>query len=211
MSTQAEARVRADTIAYALHGNLYLNITSRCTLRCAFCSKFNGIWTVQNYYPLRLTRAQEPSVAQIIAAVSNARAYNEIVFCGLGEPTLRLYDALEAGHVLRRRGATVRINTDGLANLVYGRDVTPDLEGNIDALSISLNAQNAATYNRHCRPTMPGSYQAMLDFARRAREFVPDIRLTAIEGLEGVDIPACAAIAGRLGVRFHKRVLDDVG
>jgi len=210
MGTQADARVSADTIAYALHGNLYLNITSRCTLRCAFCPKFNGIWTVEGY-PLRLSRAREPSVAQIVAAVGNPSVYNEIVFCGIGEPTLRLYDALEAAHILRRRGAYVRINTDGLANLVYRRDVTPDLEGNIDALSISLNAQDEATYNRHCRPTIPGSYQAMLDFTRRAREFVPDIRLTAIEGLAGVDIPACAAIAERLGVLFHKRVLDDVG
>lgn len=201
--------IKPTSIVYRLHGNLYLNMTSRCTLRCAFCPKFNGIWVIQGY-PLHLSLAEEPSVAQVLAAVDDPRAYQEIVFCGLGEPTLRLYDVLEAGHALRRRGGYVRLNTDGLANLIYERDVTPDLEDNIDALSISLNAQDETTYNRLCLPTLPGSYQAMLDFAQRARDFVPNIRLTAIAGLEGVNIPACERIANQLGVRFCKRMLDDI-
>ena len=105
----------------------------------------------------------------------------------------------------------VRVDSDGLANLVYGRDVTPDLEGLIDALSISLNAQNEEIYERHCRPTLPHSYAAMLEFADRARDFVPDITMTAIDGLEGVDIAACEDVARRLGVKFRRRVLNDVG
>jgi predicted PurR-regulated permease PerM len=77
---------------------------------------------------------------------------------------LRLYALLEVATRLRHRARRIRINTDGLANLVYGRDVTPDMEGLIDALSVSLNAQNAEIYNRHCRPKLPGSWEAMLDF-----------------------------------------------
>jgi TatD DNase family protein len=143
--------------------------------------------------------------------VGDPQDFGEIVLCGMGEPTLRLYTVLDAATRLRAQGGYIRLNTDGLANLVYGRDVTPDLEGHIHALSVSLNAQDEATYNRHCRPSLPGSYPAMLDFVRRAREFVPSITLTAIDGLPGVDIAACRKIADDLGVDFRRRVLDAVG
>jgi TatD family-associated radical SAM protein len=200
--------MHASTIHYDLHGSRYLNVTNRCTLRCAFCPKFNGSWMVSSY-DLRLHA--EPDANQLIAAADDPRSFQEIVFCGFGEPTLRLYTVLEAGAELRQRGARVRLNTDGLANLVHGRDVTPDLEDSIDAISISLNAQNEDLYNRHCRPPKPGAFEALLDFAARAREFVPSVTLTAIDGLPGVDIPACRAIAERLGVGFRRRELGKVG
>lgn len=196
-------------IAYAAHGNCYLNITSRCTLRCHFCPKFNHQWVIDG---VNLRLRQEPSVEEVLAAIDEPRAYNEIVFCGLGEPTLRLYEMVEIAAELQQRGARrVRLNTDGLASLVYNRDVTPDLEGPVDAVSISLNAHNAAIYNRHCRPTLPDSYNAVLEFADRVRDFVPDVILTAIDGLEGVDIAACEGIARNLGVKFRRRVLGVVG
>ncbi len=195
-------------VSYVLHGNCYLNITNRCTLRCSFCPKFNGMWEVQGS-TMRLRR--EPTADEILDAIGDPRRYSEIVFCGLGEPTLRLYTSLEIASRLRARGARVRINTDGLANLVYGRDVSPDLEDNVDALSISLNAQNEVLYNRHCRPKLAGAYGSLLDFARRARDFVPDVTLTAIDVLAGVDINACAGIAADIGVKFRRSVLDEVG
>ncbi len=209
LSSNEENGLSSATIAYALRGNCYLNVTSRCTLRCGFCPKFNHTWVIGGA-DLRLH--QEPSMDQVLATVGEPRIYQEIVFCGLGEPTLRLYDVLDIAAALHQRGARrVRIDTDGLANLVYGRDVTPDLEGPIDALSISLNAQNEEIYDRHCRPTLPHSYAAMLEFADRARDFVPDITLTAIDGLEGVSMAACEEVARRLGVKFRRRVLNDVG
>lgn len=195
-------------IGYALGDNRYLNVTNRCNLRCAFCPKFNGCWTVRDY-ELRLSR--EPTIEEIVEAAGDVEQYREIVFCGLGEPTLRLYDVLEAGARLRAEGGYIRVNTDGLANLVHGRDVTPDLEGIVDALSVSLNAHNTEVYERHCRPPTSYSYDAMLDFVDRAREFVPDITLTAIEGLSGVDLDACERAARQLGVEFRLRVLNVVG
>lgn len=195
-------------VGYTLRDSRYLNITNRCSLRCAFCPKFNDEWTVQDY-PLRLDH--EPTLEEIIAAAGNPEEYREIVFCGLGEPTLRLYTLLEAATRLRHRAKRIRINTDGLANFVYGRDVTPDMEGLIDALSVSLNAQNEEIYNLHCRPKLPGAYGAMLEFVKHAREFIPEITLTAIDGLPGVDIAACEKIARDLGVNFRRRVLDVVG
>lgn len=198
----------APVIGYTLRGNRYLNITSRCTLRCAFCPKFNGSWTVGDH---DLQLRQDPSVDELIEAAGDPAEFDEIVFCGLGEPTLRLYPVLEVAARLRAQGGYIRLNTDGLANLVYGRDVTPDLEGHVHALSVSLNAQDEATYNRHCRPSLTGSYPALLEFVRNARDYVPEITLTAVDGLPGVDIVACQKIADDLGVDFRRRVLGLVG
>ncbi len=204
-----EARFDSRVVGYTLRGSRYLNITNRCTLRCAFCPKFNGEWTVRDYN-LRL-RGEEPATDDIVAAVGDQDEIDEVVFCGLGEPTLRLYTLIDVAARLRGQVPRVRVNTDGLANLVYGRDVTPDFEDIVQALSVSLNGQDEATYNRHCRPLLPGAYDAVLDFARRAREFVPEVTLTAIDGLPGVDIAACRRIADDLGVGFRRRVLGVVG
>lgn len=200
--------MNSSVISYPLRNSLYLNVTNRCTLRCSFCPKFNGNWVVGGY-DLRLRR--EPGVNELFEMVGDPGRYDEIVFCGLGEPTLRLYTVLEVGAELRRCGARVRLNTDGLANLVHGRDITPDLEDSVDAVSISLNCHNAGTYRRHCRPPMEGAHEAVLDFTDRVREFVPVVTLTALDGLEDVDIPACRAIAERYGVGFRRRELGRVG
>jgi TatD DNase family protein len=195
-------------IGYTIRGNRYLNVTNHCTLRCAFCPKFNGSWVVAGN-DLRMRR--DPDADELVAATGDPTAFREVVFCGMGEPTLRLPQLLEAAERIKARGGRVRVNTDGLASLVYGRDVTPEFRGRVDALSISLNAQNEALYEQHCRPKRAGAWEAMLDFTRRARAHVPEICLSAIDGLDGVDIEACRKIAEGLSVRFKRRVLDEVG
>lgn len=195
-------------IAYPLHGNCYLNITSECTLRCGFCPKYNRSWEVQSY-DLRLHR--EPTVDEVLRALGDPTAYQEVVFCGLGEPTTRYAEVLAIAEAVKQAGGRVRINTDGLASLREGRDVTPELARVVDRLSISMNAQNEALYIQHTRPKCEGAYAAMLAFARRAAEEGMDVTLTAIDGLEGVDVQACEAMALAIGAKFRRRVLDDVG
>lgn len=197
----------SDVLAYELHGNCYLNITNLCTLRCSFCPKFNKQWDVQGY---NLKLSAQPTSASILQAIGDPGRFQEVVFCGLGEPTMRLDTLLEVAESIH--GDTrVRLNTDGLANLVQGMDITPLLVGKVDALSISLNAQSEAVYDRHCRPPQSGSYPALLDFIGSAKKYIEDITLTAIEGLEGVDIDACRDIANAYGVNFRRRTLDQVG
>lgn len=205
---EPQERDGLSTIAYTLHGNRYLNITSRCTLRCGFCPKFNGSWEVRQY-ELRLRN--EPSVDEIVAAVGSAREFREIVFCGLGEPTRRLDVLLEVARRLRGRGVRIRLNTDGLANLIHGRDVTPDFAGVIDAVSISMNAHKEDIYLRHCRPRHEHAFESMLEFARCVQKHVPEVMMTAIDGLAGVDIEECRRIAEEIGAGFRRRMLDVVG
>ncbi len=197
-----------EVIAYEIYGNCYLNITSQCTLKCAFCPKYNRTWEVQSY-DLRLYH--EPTVDEIIDAIGDPHRYNEIVFCGLGEPTKRIGTLLEVAKRMKDQGMIIRVNTDGLVNLVEGADLTQQMAQVIDKLSISMNAQNEAIYNRHTRPRIAGAYHAMLAFAALADKAGMDVTLTAIDGLDGVDIDACKQIAADMGLSFRTRYLDAVG
>jgi TatD DNase family protein len=208
MVTQVASKLPEDIVAYELHGNCYINMSKHCTLRCSFCPKFNHTWQVQQY---DLHLHQEPTVREIMNAVGDPKEYNEVVFCGLGEPTMRLDVLLRVAKKLKILGGNVRVNTDGLANLVHHGDVTPGFRGIIDTLSISMNAQNEKIYNQFCRPKSRHAYEAMLDFTRKATEHVPNVMVSVIDGLPGVDIKACKKIADKMGVGFKRRELDIVG
>ncbi|KOR27477.1 radical SAM protein, partial [Achromatium sp. WMS2] len=144
-------------------------------------------------------------------AIDNPTYYTEVVFCGYGEPTLRLKVLLEVAKFIKQHGGQVRVNTDGLADLVHKGKALPALGQWVDALSVSLNAQTEDIYNRHCCPQLPGAYQAVLKFLAQAPKFIPSITATAISGLPGVDIQACQQLATSLGVKFRQRTLDVVG
>lgn len=195
-------------LAYTIRDSLYLNITDACTLVCQFCPKTQGSHEVHDY---DLTLERQPKTAEIIAAIGDPTRYCEVVFCGYGEPTARIKVLLEVADYIKAHGGRVRVNTDGLGNLINHRDILPEMAGRVDALSVSLNAQNEAVYNQHCQPRHEGSYQAMLAFLREAPRYVPDVTATAINDLEGVDIEACRQIAEEFGVHFRQRELDVVG
>ncbi|MBF0400081.1 MAG: YchF/TatD family DNA exonuclease [Magnetococcales bacterium] len=195
-------------LAYAIGKGLYLNISRGCTLRCHFCPK----WVAPVVHDYDLTLIRNPSATEVLEAMGDFSGYQEIVFCGYGEPTLRLQTLLAVAREIKSRSTIpIRINTDGLANRVYRTDVTPQFRGLIDVVSVSLNAQNEEVYNRHNRPTMPGAYEGMLDFLRAVQQHVPSVTATAIDGLEGVDMAACQQIAAALGVQFRQRILNRVG
>ncbi|MBF0588843.1 MAG: YchF/TatD family DNA exonuclease [Magnetococcales bacterium] len=196
-----------EVLAYPIGSGLYLNITQGCTLRCRFCPK----WSAPIVHKYDLSLKGNPTAQELIEAMGDISGYDEVVFCGYGEPTLRLETLLAVAAEVKRRGKPVRVNTDGLANLVHRQDVTPRLKGLVDELSVSLNAQDEATYQRHCAPGLEGSYQAVQAFIQAAIPHVPTVTASAIEGLDGVDIPACKALAESLGARFRTRHLHRVG
>ncbi|GGK59875.1 TatD family nuclease-associated radical SAM protein [Amphritea balenae] len=196
------------TLVYQIEDNLYINLTDKCTLACQFCPKHNGCTEVKGY---DLEMEIRPESQQIIDLIGNPQDYNAIVFCGYGEPTLRLKVLLEIAHWVKQNGGNTRINTDGLGNLVNKRNILPELSECIDALSISLNAQNETVYQRHCVPALAGSFQAMLDFVELAPRYIDDVSASAINGLEDVDIEACRQLTESRGAKFRQRELDVVG
>lgn len=197
-----------DQLSYQIGDRLYLNITDRCTLECRFCPKTQNRPKVRGY---DLTLSQRPTTEQLVASVGDPARYAEVVFCGFGEPTLRLRVLLEVARWIKAHGGRVRVNTDGLANLVHKDDTLPLLGECVDAISVSMNAQNAAVYEEQCQPALPGSYEKMLDFLRAAPRHITEVTATAIRGLPRVDIAACERLAKTLGVAFRARELDKVG
>lgn len=201
-------RSAIQTIAYKIKNRLYLNITDRCTLQCTFCPKYNGSWKVHDF---NLRLQHRPIISDIIDAIGDPAKYQEVVFCGYGEPTLRLKPLLEIATYIKQHDGRVRVNTDGLGNLVHKRNILPELAEKIDALSVSMNAQSARVYQRHCKPALQNSYFVMLAFLKKAPEYIDDVTATAINGLEGVDIRQCKSLAHNMGVEFRQREINVVG
>jgi TatD DNase family protein len=183
-------------------------VTSRCSNRCTFCTRESS--PIVKGHDLSLDR--EPTADEILAAAGDVSRYDEVVFCGFGEPLLRWDVVREVARGLKSQGARVRVNTNGQALLFLGRDILPEMAGVIDALSVSLNAQDAARYARICRPEAGESaYGAVKDFIRRARAFVPSVT-ASIVALPGVDVEACRRIAEQeLGASFRVRPFNEVG
>jgi len=199
---------QSSKVAYQIRDSLYLNITNRCTNSCIFCAKFSDF--IVKGHELHLDH--EPSVAEVKQVIGDPTRYAEVVFCGYGEPLLRLDLIKEVSRWLKDQGVTVRVNTDGQANLVHGRNILPELNGLIDAISISLNAPDADNYHHLCRSTFGAqqSYQAVKDFIQQARQHIPEVLATAVT-YPGVDIAACEQVAKELGVKFRAREYNEVG
>ncbi len=194
-------------ITYPIRNSLYLNITNRCTASCTFCVRYHTDFV--KGHNLRL--AEEPAAEEIIRDIGDPTRYAEIVFCGYGEPLLRLDVVKAVAAEVKRRGGRVRIDTNGHANLIHKRNILPELAGLIDAVSVSLNAQNAELYEKLSQPKFgPGTYDAVKQFIGEAKKYIPDVTATVVSA-PGVDIDACRKISEGLGAKFRVREYNVVG
>jgi TatD DNase family protein len=194
-------------ITYPIRNSLYLNITNRCTAACTFCVRYHTDFV--KGHNLRL--GEEPAAEDVIREIGDPTRYAEVVFCGYGEPLLRL-DAVKAiAAEVKRRGGKVRIDTNGHANLIHKRNVLPELAGLVDAVSVSLNAQNAEVYEKLTQPKFGApTYDAVKEFIREAKKYVPDVTATVVSA-PGVEVEACRRIAEELGAKFRVREYNVVG
>jgi len=193
-------------IAYKIRDTLYLNVTNRCTNVCKFCVRFHTDYV--KGHNLRLER--EPSAEELIEAVGDPKKYKEVVFCGYGEPFLRLDIIKKVAKWIKVHGGKVRINTNGHGNLIYGRKILPELEGLIDSISVSLNAQDKETYNKLCNPFRDDAFDSVIEFIKDAKKYVSSVQVTVVNVKE-VDLKKCEEIANSIGVKFKIRHLDQVG
>jgi TatD DNase family protein len=194
-------------ITYPIRNSLYLNITNRCTAACTFCVRYHTDFV--KGHNLRL--GQEPTAEELIKEIGDPTRYAEIVFCGYGEPLLRLDVVKAVSGEVKRMGGKVRIDTNGHANLIYKRNVLPELAGLVDAVSVSLNAHDAELYEKLTQPKFGiAAYEAVKDFIREAKKYIPDVTATVVSA-PGVDVEACRRIADELGAKFRVREYNVVG
>jgi TatD family-associated radical SAM protein len=196
------------TLVYDIRNSRYLNITGRCTLRCQFCPKHNGSKQIHQY---QLALDHQPKADEIVPLLGDVSQFDEYVFCGYGEPTLNLTTLIDVATEIKRRGGCVRVNTDGLGNLFHRRNILPELAPVVDAISISLNADTETAYLRHCRPKLKGAYQAVNAFIKLAPHYIAKVQVSALDGLEGVNIERCKAIVAAANAEFKHRYLGIMG
>ncbi len=198
------------TITYEYGGSLYVNLTNRCDCACVFCLRHNG--HKGSIYADDLWLDREPTREEALADLMGRELerYPEIVFCGFGEPAFRMDDILWLSDQMRERVEKlppIRINTNGHASLILGRDVTPELQGRIDALSISLNGPTKEKYLEVTRPRDgEKAWDAMLEFTREAAKYVPKVMMTIVDkDLEDGEIDSCRQLAESLGATLRVR------
>lgn len=198
-------------ILYKVHNNLYVNLTNKCPCACTFCLRQN-MDHVGESKSLWLER--EPSAEEVIAefAKFDMSRFNEVVFCGFGEPT-EAFEVLKkvAAFVKETYHMPIRLNTNGLGNLVNGRDITPEMEGLIDTVSISLNTPNADRYHELVRSKFGDkSFDAMLDFARSSTKYVTNVVMTTVDTtITKEEEEECRRICDSIGVKYRIRPWED--
>ena len=201
------------TIAYQVKNGIYVNLTNRCPCACTFCLRTKGPGV---YGSPSLWLDREPTEAEVIAALDaqDWTRFREAVFCGYGEPTERLDVLLAAASHLKARDPAlrIRVNTNGLSDLINGRPTAALFAGCVDCLSISLNTDDPAEYLALCRPHFGAdAFPAMLAFAREAASAVPEVVLTVVgEPVTDVAKQArCRALAESLGARLRVRPFES--
>lgn len=199
------------TLTYKVKNGVYVNMTNRCPCACTFCLRHNAPG-VYGSDPLWLDR--EPTVDEVIESLKGWDLYSldEVVFCGYGEPTERLYDILKVAEYIKSVSEIkIRINTNGLSDLIHGKPTAPDLKGLIDTVSVSLNATNAEDYLKVCRPKFGiQSYDAMLAFTKECTKYVPSVVMTVVDVVTSKEEQEkCKAICDSLGATLRIRPYEE--
>lgn len=199
------------TITYPVKNGIYVNMTNRCPCSCTFCLRHNGEGV---YGSDSLWLDREPTVQEVCESIDawDLTQYSEVVFCGYGEPTERLDDLLQvAAHIKSKSSIPIRINTNGLADLIWNEKTAPKLKGLIDTVSISLNATNKEDYFKIVRPKFGiESYDAMLRFTKDCTNYVPNVVMTVVDVVtskEEQDI--CRRICESVGATLRIRPYEN--
>ncbi len=211
LSKEPTMRKKAMTILYEVHKGLYVNLTNRCSCACTFCvrqtddavGKSDTLWL-----------EHEPTFEEVMEAFSafDMDRYEELVFCGFGEPT-EAFDMLKlvASEAKRRWNIPIRVNTNGQGSLINKRDIAPEFKGLIDTVSISLNTPNAEEYLNLTRSRYgKAAFPAMLEFAQNVKKYVPNVIMSTVATtITHEEEMQCQAICDKLGVTYRIRPWID--
>ena len=191
-----------NTYVYELDGNLYINLTNACSNRCTFCVR-NG---KDSYYGNSLWLNKLPTAEDVLSQIPDVKKYPQIVFCGFGEPTERLDVLLEIATVLKQKGAYVRLNTNGQADLINQKKTAPLLKGKVDKINVSLNAPTAKEYQAVCLSRYgEQAFDALLTFAKDCQNEGIDVVLSVVDVIGEDAVARCRALTEKHGLKLRVR------
>lgn len=194
------------TILYDYKQSLYVNITNQCPCSCVFCIR-KETDHVGNSDSLWLDH--EPTVEEVKEEFKkfNLEKYDEIVFCGYGEPLVRINEVIEIAKYIRSiSDLKIRINTNGLSDLIHNKKTAMLLKNNIDSVSISLNAPNKTRYNEVTRPKFgEKSFDALLDFALDCKKYVEEVNFSVVDEISNEEIEESQKLADKMNIVLRVR------
>ena len=196
-------------IIYTYRGGVYVNVTNKCPCSCVFCIRANGdgLGSAET-----LWHKNEPTVEEIIAAIKgfDFTGYDEVVFCGYGEPFAAFEKLLAACKYIKENlTLKIRINTNGLGDMINGFSTLPKIAPYVDTMSISLNAPDPKIYCEVTRPVYgPDAFFAMLKFAKDSKAVIPNVVLTVVDVIHEGEIERCRELCDRLGIPLRVRAYD---
>ena len=197
---------RKDTYAYTLDGNLYINLTNKCSNGCDFCVRNERASYYGNYLWLK---NGDPTVEKVIAAVNgfgDLSRFKEVVFCGFGEPTYKVAEMVALCDYFHGKGLSTRLNTNGQGNLINKRDIVPDLKGKIDFVNISLNASCAEKYQLICRSQFGESgFAGLIEFAKLCKRNEINCRFSIVDCIGEEEVEACKRLAESVRIPLYVR------
>ncbi len=194
-------------IIYTLEGGTYFNLTNKCPCNCAFCirSKGDAVGDAK-----RLWHDEEPSFNDIKKAVDayDFTGVKEAVFCGYGEPTNAIENLLATANYLKSKFPQIRLrlNTNGLSDLINGRETAKEICSAIDVISVSLNDPDSEKYDKITRNIFPGrAFEAMLKFTRDCVACGNEVWMTVVDVIPPEDIEKSRQICEQCGAKFRLR------
>jgi TatD DNase family protein len=197
---------RKDVYAYALDGNLYINLTNKCSNGCSFCVRNERASYYGNYLWIKHGDPTAEKVISAIGGMGDIGKFKEVVFCGFGEPTYKVAEMVAVADYVHSKGGVTRLNTNGQGNLINKRDIVPELKGKIDKVNISLNASSAEKYQPICRSMFgEAGYTAILDFARSCKRNQIECRFSVVDVIGEEEVSACKRVADSVGVPLYVR------
>nr|WP_042278432.1 TIGR04100 family radical SAM protein [[Clostridium] dakarense] len=193
-------------ILYTIEDSLYINITNLCPCKCTFCIRDEGDEVASSG---NLWMDHEPSIEEVKDVFNNYSLdeFEEIVFCGYGEPLVRINEVIEIAKFIKNKSdIKVRVNTNGLSDLIHKKDTAIMLSDFIDSVSISLNAPDKKLYNEVTRPVFgEKSFDAMLKFASDCKKHLKEVKFSVVDTISKEQIEKSYDIANNLGIELRVR------
>ncbi len=197
-------------IIYRYKEQVYFNITNKCPCRCTFCirSHANSVGDAEN-----LWLEHEPSFQEICDAIDSYSfgECKEVIFCGYGEPTMALENLIAVSQYMKAHYPfKIRLNTNGLSDLIHKRCTAEEICKAVDSVSISLNMPDAQSYNEVVRPAYgEKSFEAMLKFASDCKKYLEDVRFTVVDVIGSENVKKSQELADQMGISLRVRPYSE--